>query len=203
MTLYVCRHGRTEANKSGLLLGRADPELDDLGRLQAEAIAGAIKNAATVISSPLRRCQQTAAAFDMPVVVDDRFIELDYGDFDLKPLADVPAEVWAAWRSDADFRPPNGETFNELAARVNAGLDDLLEQATEQDVVVVSHVSPIKASVAWALGCSIDISWRCFVAQAAITEIGVSRDVPSLRMFNGVAHLDGVEKARPEATGAE
>lgn len=190
MTLYVCRHGRTEANASGLLLGRADPELDTTGTAQAAAIAASLPTPALVVSSPLARCRQTAEAFGSPVEIDDRFIELDYGEFDLKPLADVPAEVWAAWRSDADFRPPGGETFNELAARVNAGLDALAEQAAEEDVVVVSHVSPIKAAVAWALGASIGISWRCFVAQASITEIGMTRGVPSLRMFNGVTHLD-------------
>lgn len=193
MSLFICRHGRTQANASGLLLGRADPELDELGRAQAAAIAAAVPSPAVVISSPLQRCRETAEAFGQPVTVDDRFIELDYGQFDLKPLSDVPAEVWAAWRSDPDFRPPDGETFNELAARVTAGLDDLAARAATEDVVVVSHVSPIKASLAWALGCPITISWRCFVAQASIMEIGVSRGIPSLRLFNRVSHLDDID----------
>lgn len=203
MTLYVCRHGRTEANASGLLLGRANPDLDDTGRQQAAAIAAAIPQPATVISSPLNRCVQTAEQFGLPITVDERLIELDYGEFDLKPLADVPPEVWASWRSDADFRPPGGETFNELALRVNGALDDLREQAIDQDVVVVSHVSPIKAALAWALDCPISISWRCFVAQAAIMEIGVSKTGPSLRLFNGVTHLDAIDAAgsSPRNTG--
>ena len=62
MTLYVCRHGRTEANASGLLLGRADPDLDHLGRVQAGAIAAAVPSPAMVVSSPLGRCRQTADA---------------------------------------------------------------------------------------------------------------------------------------------
>lgn len=202
MTLFVCRHGRTEANASGLLLGRANPVLDETGTRQAAAIAAAIPEPALVISSPLKRCMATAEAFGLPVTVDERFIELDYGEFDLKPLADVPADVWASWRSDADFRPPGGETFNELAARVNAGLDDLQDTAIDRDVVVVSHVSPIKAALAWALGCSISISWRSFVAQAAIMEIGVTKAGPSLRLFNGVTHLDAIEASQPGHTGA-
>ena len=194
MTLYVCRHGRTEADKSGLLLGRADPVLDELGRRQARAIAEALPAPALVVSSPLQRCMSTAEAFGRPVTIDDRFIELDYGRLDLTPVAEVPAEVWAAWRSDPDFRPPDGESFNELAARVSAGLDDLARRAAEEDVVVVSHVSPITAAVAWALGCPIGISWRCFVAQAAITEIGISSRGPSLRLFNGVSHLADIDE---------
>ncbi len=193
MTLFVCRHGRTEANASGLLLGRADPDLDSLGRAQAAAIAATVPNAERVISSPLARCRQTAEAFGQEITTDERLVELDYGDFDLQPLSEVPAETWARWRSDSDFRPPGGETLNELGRRVFASLDELTEQAAEQDVVIVTHVSPIKAAVAWALNCEMGISWRCFVAQASITEIAVSANGPSLRLFNGVSHLDGVD----------
>jgi broad specificity phosphatase PhoE len=202
MTLYVCRHGRTGANASGLLLGRADPDLDDLGHLQARAMAEAIPRPARVVSSPLARCRQTAAAFGGPVEVDDRLVELDYGDYDLIPLRDIPAEVWQRWRSDPDFRPPGGETLNELAGRVGQALDSLQEAASDADVVVVSHVSPIKAAVAWALGVSIDVSWRCFVAQASVTEIGFSPTGPSLRLFNGVAHLHGVAETGGDAPEA-
>lgn len=190
MTLYVCRHGRTEANASGLLLGRADPELDEVGTVQAEAIARYVPDPALIVSSPLTRCRQTADAFGLPVETDDRLIELDYGDFDLKPLSEISAETWAEWRSDNDFRPPGGETLNELAVRVFAVLNELAEQAKHANVVVVGHVSPIKASVAWALQCTIDISWRCFVAQASITEIAVTDNGASLRLFNGVSHLE-------------
>ncbi len=200
MSLFICRHGRTEANASGLLLGRADPELDSMGEAQAAAIAAAVPNAAKVISSPLQRCRQTADAFGLPVATDERLIELDYGDFDLKPLSDVPAETWAEWRSDNDFRPPGGETLNELGARVSEALEELADEAIAQDVVVVTHVSPIKASVAWALQCSMHVSWRCFVAQASITEIAVTRNGPSLRLFNGVGHLDAVHSAGPSSS---
>lgn len=195
MTLYICRHGRTEANASGLLLGRADPDLDPMGRSQAVAIAAAVPDAAIVVTSPLARCRQTAEAFGLEVRVDDRLVELDYGEFDLTPLRDIPSEVWAAWRRNSDFRPPGGETLNELGQRVGEALAELAESAVTRDVVVVTHVSPIKASVAWALDCPMEISWRCFVAQASITEIAVSANGPSLRLFNGVAHLEGVESA--------
>lgn len=201
MTLWVCRHGRTEANASGLLLGRADPDLDALGRRQAEAIAAALPRPELVLSSPLARCRQTAEALGVPVEVDERLVELDYGEYDLIPLQDIPAETWRRWREDPDFRPPGGETLEELAARVGEALDGVQERARAADVVVVSHVSPIKAALAWALGVSIAVSWRCFVGQASITEIGLSPNGPSLRLFNGVSHLDGVEEPAGRETG--
>ena len=201
MTLYVCRHGRTDANASGLLLGRADPGLDPLGRAQARAMAQSLPRPDLVITSPLQRCRETAAAFasgsgqgpEAEVRVDDRLIELDYGDYDLVPLRDIPAEVWQRWRRDPHFRPPGGETLAELADRVSGALGEVQDRAAEVDVVVVSHVSPIKAALAWALGVPIDVSWRCFVAQASVTEIGIGPNGPSLRLFNGVAHLEGVD----------
>ena len=193
MTLYVCRHGRTEANASGLLLGRADPDLDHLGRVQAGAIAAAVPSPAMVVSSPLGRCRQTADAFGVPVEIDDRLVELDYGEFDLRPLRDIPPETWRRWREDPGFRPPGGETLVELGERVGSALGDLAARAAVDDVAVVTHVSPIKAALAWALQVGVDVSWRCFVAQASITEIGFSPTGPSLRLFNGVSHLDGIE----------
>lgn len=197
MTLYVVRHGRTEANASGLLLGRADPGLDDVGRRQAAAIAGAVPAGARVVSSPLRRCRETAAAISGTdpdrVDTDDRLVELNYGELDLVPLSEIPAELWAAWRADPGFRPPGGETLEELAHRVGTALDELAPAATEGDVVVVTHVSPVKAALAWCLGVGVEVSWRSFVGQASITRIGfTSGRGPSLLTFNAESHLDGI-----------
>ncbi|MFV0524006.1 MAG: histidine phosphatase family protein [Acidimicrobiales bacterium] len=189
MTLYVVRHGRTEANATGKLLGRADPDLDELGRRQAADLAAVLPADARVVSSPLRRCVQTAETLGRPVEVDPRLVELDYGEFDLIPLSEVPADVWRRWRSDETFRPPGGETLVELADRVGACLDDLSGDAAGGNVVAVTHVSPVKAAMAWALGVGIGVSWRSFVATASITTIGVSDRGVSLQGFNAVGHL--------------
>lgn len=77
---------------------------------------------------------------------------------------------------------------------MSAFLDGLVAAADESepggDIAIFSHVSPIKASVAWALGVGIDISWRSHVAQASVSVIEVSRRGPSLHAFNRVDHLD-------------
>lgn len=187
--IVVVRHGRTLANASGLLLGRADPVLDDTGREQAAALARALPNVARVVASPLRRAQETAAAFGRPVETDARWIELDYGQWDERPLAEVPAEDWSRWQADAAFRPPGGETLLELGERVRAACDDLAADASEANVVVVTHVSPVKAAVAWALGVGDDVSWRLFVAPASITRISIRDDRAVVTSFNEVGHL--------------
>lgn len=191
MTLYVARHGRTEANARSLLLGRADPALDETGRDQAARLASALPEGARIVSSPLRRCVETATIIggDAPPELDERFVELDYGEWDLRPLDEVPPDVWERWRSDIDFRPPGGETLTELAARVGTALQELRAHAAERDVVVVTHVSPVKAALAWSLGVGMAVSWRTFVAPASITTIGIADHGPSLRGFNDVSHL--------------
>lgn len=196
-TIVVVRHGRTASNAAGLLLGRADPPLDDVGLRQAgaagAAVAALVPAGTPVVSSPLRRCRATAEAVagrlgGAEVEVDERWIELDYGELEGVPVADVPAATWAAWRSDADWRPPGGETHAELGRRVRAACDELA--AGEGPVVVVTHVSPVKAAVAWALGVGDAVTWRLYVAPASITTIAVRDGTPTLQAFNVTAHCD-------------
>lgn len=187
--LIMLRHGRTTANAQGLLQGRIDPDLDPLGQQQAAAAAEWLGSVDRVIASPLARAQQTAAALGQPVETDERFIELNYGDWEGTPVRDVPAETWQAWRADLDFRPPSGETLNELGERVRTALTELAAEAAEQDIVVVSHVSPIKASVAWALGVDDQATWRTMLGQASICQIGFAGGTPRLLEFNTTAHL--------------
>ena len=126
--LIVVRHGRTAHNASGLLLGRLDPPLDELGRAQAAALAAEVGPVDRVISSPLLRTRETAEAFGHDVEIDERWIELDYGEYDGMPLGEVPAEIWARWRADVDFCPPGGETLRQLGVRVCAALDELADR---------------------------------------------------------------------------
>lgn len=187
--MIIARHGRTDANRAGLLLGRLDVDLDDVGRRQADALAAAVGPVDRVIASPLRRTMATAAAFGVDVDPDARWLELDYGDWDGTPVTDLPAETWATWRSDPDFTPPGGESLAALGARVADALDHLAVEAVDHTVVVVTHVSPIKAALAWTLGVSHDVAWRTYVAPASITRVALSDRGPSLHGFNDTGHL--------------
>jgi len=187
--LYVVRHGQTAANAAGQLLGRADVPLTDIGRRQAEALGAELRPVDRVISSPLQRARDTAATFGRPVEIDDRWTELDYGIYDERPLAEVPSEMWQKWRGDAEYAPPEGESLASVGRRVRAACADVATSAVEADVVVVSHVSPIKAAVAWALDVGDAVTWRMFVAVASITRVAITERGPVLRSFNEVAHL--------------
>jgi broad specificity phosphatase PhoE len=187
--LIVVRHGQTRANADGRLLGRLDPPLTEVGAAQAAAMANAVAGASRVVSSPLQRCRQTAAAFGLPVTVDERWIEVDYGVYDGWRLADVPSEMWSAWRSDPSFVPDGGESLSAVAARVAEACMSLAEEARSSDIVVVTHVSPMKAAVLWALGADDEAVWRMFVDVASVSRIAITDRGPVLRSFNETHHL--------------
>jgi broad specificity phosphatase PhoE len=193
--LILIRHGESVANAQGLLLGRTDAELTDRGMAQAAAVPRLLHAPVlTLRTSPLSRARDTAAllGLDVPVEIDDRWIEVDYGEYECQPLREVPAEVWREWRRNPDFRPAGGETLAEVDTRVAAACDALFAQhgtgarAPEGDVVVVSHVTPIKAAVAWALGMGAELSWRLHLQTASVTRIGWGNDAPVLHGFNEV-----------------
>ena len=190
--LILVRHGRTPANAAGLLQGRLDQDLDDHGRAQAEAVAAYVQTSCdidAVVSSPLKRARQTAAAFEMAVDIDDRWLELSYGEYEGTPHTGVPSEVWQRWRDDTHFTPTGGESLAALDLRVRSACDDLLARAADENIVVVSHVSPMKSAVAWALGVGVDISFNCHLDQAAVCRIAIRGDRPILQTFNETAEL--------------
>ena len=83
--------------------------------------------------------------------------------------------------------PEGGESLAALDARVRAACADIAERAGDRTVAVVSHVSPIKAAVAWALGAGIEIAWRSHLSHASICRIDIRRTGPVLHTFNETA----------------
>src|SRR4051812_47094038 len=102
--IILVRHGQTEMNREGRLQGRLDAPLTELGMEQARRCAASLAgtDAGTVVTSPLQRAadtaRQIAAVLGAAVEIDDRLIELDYGDWDGRRLGDVGPAEWARWR---------------------------------------------------------------------------------------------------------
>lgn len=207
--LVLVRHGESEANARGLLLGRTDAPLTEFGRAQAVAVRSILRRPlAQVRNSPLQRARDTARllAPDILAVADERWVEVDYGELECQPLTDLPAEVWQCWLRDRDFRPPGGETLAEVDLRVRTACDELFAaegtraRCPDADVVVVSHVTPIKAAVAWALGADA-LYWRLHLSTGSVTRIGWNRDAPILHGYNEMALAPGPD-GTPQSAGA-
>jgi broad specificity phosphatase PhoE len=190
--LLLIRHGQTEANAAGLIQGRRDPDLTPLGRRQAATLASAVPETATVVSSPLRRARQTAECLGRPVEIDERWVEVDYGDLEGRVVADVRG-LLTRWQVDAEWAPAGGESLAAASRRVASACEELLPRFAVDDVVVVTHVGPIKAAVAWALGAQPGVARRMFVDLASITTVAIGTEgVPVLLSFNQRSHVAGL-----------
>jgi broad specificity phosphatase PhoE len=195
--IVFARHGQTAPNRDGLVLGRADPELTEEGHRQAELLAVALRRepVAAIVTSPLLRARQTAEpmgeACGVPVEVDDRLIEIDWGAWEGRATGSLAKTDVDRWKAE-DGTAPEGESLDSLSLRV----DSFCREQLDRDglVVAVSHVSPIKAAAAWAMGVEGTVAWRMFLGLASITRVGRGKASPVLLSFNETGHLQGAEE---------
>jgi broad specificity phosphatase PhoE len=190
--IVFARHGQTAPNRDGLVLGRADPELTDEGHRQAALLGAALAGepVAAIRSSPLVRARQTAEAIasacGVAVTVDDRLLEIDWGAWEGRPAGTLAVADVDRLKAD-DGTAPEGESLESLSRRVESFCIETMEE--DGLVVAVSHVSPIKAATAWALGVDGAVAWRMFLGLASITRVGRGRTSPILLSFNETGHL--------------
>jgi len=190
--LILIRHGESTMNAEGKLVGRLDPLLTPTGEAQAARAGATLAAVNELIVSPLTRTRQTASLLgvETPMRIDERVIELDYGVLDGTTLGEVDPSLWARWHEEADFAPEGGESLVDLRRRLSPLLEELFAtpgqgaRSKEGDVVIVSHVSPIKAAVAWALGTDDLVAWRMRLSNGSVTRIGYGPTGPQLLSFN-------------------
>jgi broad specificity phosphatase PhoE len=193
------RHGETALNRDGRLQGRVDSELSTRGLEQVARLATRLStwDIASVYSSPLTRARQTATAIaavaGCEVEIDERLIELDYGEWDGLELSEIRPKRGGSWFEDPNFAPPGGESLAAVTQRVEAFCREQLGSGARggaSRVIAVSHVSPIKAAVAWALGVDERAALRMRLGLASITDIGSAPNGGGyLSSFNDTAHL--------------
>lgn len=186
--LILVRHGETALNVERRLQGRRDESLTEHGRVQAAALGEYLGPIDAVITSPLLRATETAAHLQLvpgaTIEVDERWIELDYGEHEGDRLDGRRGGVWERWYGDPSFTPTGGESLLTVAERVEQACGAAAARARTETVVVVSHVSPIKAAVAWAVGASVDVAWRTHLATASICRVAIDDRHPVLVTFN-------------------
>lgn len=142
MKLYITRHGETMRNAEQRVLGRTDDPLSEKGLAQAAKLAENLKDTEFdyIFSSPLTRAKQTAQAVaeskGMEVIVDERLIETNFGDFEGVPRY---CEEYQAAKRDHFKRYPNGESYFDMAYRIYDFLFMLKREYADKRVLVVSH----------------------------------------------------------------
>jgi broad specificity phosphatase PhoE/ribonuclease HI len=201
--LLLVRHGQTPLSVERRYSGRGDAELTDLGRAQAAAAARRLAKVdgvgptTPILASPLARAAATARAVAEAsggaVTGEDAFIETDFGGWEGLTFTEASQrdpELHSRWLSDPSVPAPGGESFDEVHARVGGALADVLERHSGRTVIVVSHVTPIKALLRIGLDAGPSLLFRLHLDLASLSVVEFYPDGnATVRLVNDVSHL--------------
>ena len=201
-TIYLIRHGETALTPLKKFSGDGplNPELTETGLAQAEKVAAAVAqlNPEVIIASPLKRTTQTAEAISratgLPITIEDTWIECSFGIWDGLSIDEVkekyPAD-YQSWISSTGFAPPEGESYDSVALRIEAGLNQIAAEYPGQRVVVVTHNGTIKSAAKVVVGGPSDSIFHIDVSPCSITTVSIwpSDGLRALRTLNEQAHL--------------
>ncbi|MFC4372616.1 bifunctional RNase H/acid phosphatase [Nocardia halotolerans] len=198
--LLLLRHGQTELSVERRYSGRGNPPLTELGREQAERAAKMLATKggiAAVLSSPLQRARATAeaaaTALDVPLRILDGLTETDFGEWEGLSFAEAAQrdpDLHADWLGDPSIPAPGGESFDQVRERVEGVRRDLVGLYPGENIVVVSHVTPIKTLLQLALGVGPSLLYRLHLDLASLCIAEFYPDGgASVRLVNDTSYL--------------
>jgi probable phosphoglycerate mutase len=151
-----------------------------------------------IISSPLKRTTQTAEAISratgLPIIFEETWIECSFGIWDGLSIDEVkekyPAD-YQSWISSTGFAPPEGESYDNVAGRIDAALNQIAAEYPGQRVVVVTHNGTIKSAAKVVVGAPAESIFHIDVSPCSITTVSIwpSDGLRALRSLNEQAHL--------------
>jgi len=194
--IVLVRHAVSTANEKGILAGRDNTvHLSEKGQRQADLLADALlgMNVVEVYSSPIKRCRETmqpylkAAKLNLSPLPGVQ--EMDYGKWSGRRLATLSKlPLWSSiQRKPSSVRFPEGESFNEMAARAIEAIASIA--IAGKTVVVCSHGDVIKSLVASALGLHLDQFQKIVIDPASITRLRFHNNDFTVVSVNDTHHL--------------
>jgi broad specificity phosphatase PhoE len=188
VTIYLVRHGDTEWSPTRRLAGRADIPLTAIGEANAAKLEPVLAKLAfdRVYTSPLSRARRTAELAGFAhAIVDDRLIEMNFGDYEGRNVADIRVtHPGFAYLKD---KCPNGESADDLGRRI----DPWLAEQREGTVLVFAHSVILRVLTARYLTFGPEAGRHFFFAPAAVGVLvwDPIDDAPAVQQWNGRAHL--------------
>ena len=169
--IFIIRHGKTELNKANVLQGRSNYPLNDEGIRQAEVAAKMLESIEFdhVYSSPLIRAVQTAeiVAPDKRITVDDRLIEMDYGQYEGTDLRNMPEEIRIFF---SDFvhnpAPDSMEPLAEVVKRTGAFLEEI--RSHRGNILISTHAIAMKGILEYLTPDSQGGYWSKYIGNCAV-----------------------------------
>jgi alpha-ribazole phosphatase len=192
--IWIIRHGEPCPESSGRCYGHLDIELSPMGRTQLQAVAGELSREpiSAIYSSPRRRALESAAILSepsrCPITTEERFREIDFGDFEGKLYDDIAQgypEIYRQWMErPAETQFPNGESFVQTQARVLEAAHELYARHRGDTIAIVSHGGVNRILLAAALGVSNANIFRIAQRYAARNLLTLIGDYPSVELMN-------------------
>lgn len=162
MRLYLVRHGETTHNAAGVTQGRTDISLSDVGRAQSALAREKLKGEKihAFYASTLVRAQETAAIIaaphGLPVAFDAAIVELNYGDLEGRPHADLQEFRDSRIVPYAELQHPNGESYVDAFTRAKNFVAELSLRHANESVVVVSHAGFLRVILSSIIGKTLE-----------------------------------------------
>jgi broad specificity phosphatase PhoE len=186
--LALLRHGPTSWTREHRLQGRADIPLDDDGRDEVRRWRLPPEAAEfRWLASPLRRATETATLLGVAATVEPRLIEMSWGEWEGRRVADLSAEdgaAFAAWEARGlDLEPPGGESPRAVQRRVLPLLEELAD--ADRPVAAITHKGVIRAVLALATGWDMKEKEPAKLAWSALHLFHLAPDgTPSIEQLN-------------------
>ncbi|MFC1925839.1 histidine phosphatase family protein [Chloroflexota bacterium] len=196
---YLVRHGRTVYNRDGRIQGHNQNPLDEEGLVQAGSLRNRLtgKIFSAAFSSDLTRAIETAR-----IILNNRQIaldtspdlrELDYGLWEGMNLEEIETgykdEMSRFVEGDHDFAPPEGESVTHLLERTGRFVEQVKDQLTEGNLLVVCHGGSLRGLVVHLLELPADRFWSLQVDQASLSIVDIYPNRAVLNLFNDTSHL--------------
>jgi broad specificity phosphatase PhoE len=193
-TIFLVRHGETDWNRSGRIMGELPIPLNPEGAGQAERLAAFLRSRAigAIYSSPAVRAHQTAetlaAAFRLSVTVEAGLTEIGVGEWAGRYWHELAEDINRRdlYASPEEARPPGGETLREVQARAVAAVERARGGGRSEAVVLVSHADVVRAIVAHYLGFELRTIRQVRVDHASLTALELKGSLADLLFLNYV-----------------
>ena len=174
--IYIIRHGQTEMNQANVLQGRSNFPLNEKGAAQAESAAKRLKDQKIVFdkmySSPLIRAVQTAKIVGgelLPLVVDERLIEMDYGPYEGMDLKKPAPEVLHFFSDFQNNPAPEGmEPLDEVVKRSGEFLEEIKEEAEKYTILISTHAIAMKGLLEYLTPDSNGAYWSKYIGNCEV-----------------------------------
>ncbi len=195
----LVRHGETTWNKEGRYQGQVDTPLSDFGRRQGQLVAKALQDIPIDIcyASPLSRAYDTAKMcakyHDLPVVTDDRLLEINHGEWEGLLAEEVRIkypDLLAKWQTSViDVKMPGGEDIFEVRNRAMAAFNDWAFTHTGKTVLVAAHDAVNKAVLCDILNIDLSHFWQIKQDNTCINVFEYHNNKWRIVLLNSTGHL--------------